>query len=91
MTAKCSCLGHTKLTSQEKIDYKYGPLTNKRRAKALTMRRNILESKDYVNAYIKFPAKLMARKRTNEPYKLIKDFSNLNVSDLPVFHNAIES
>ena len=73
------------------IEYKYRPMTNKRRAKALLLRKELLESKEYVNAYVKFPAKLMARKKTNQPYTMIRDFSNVNVSDLPILTEAIEN
>ena len=44
------------------IEYKYGPLTSQRRGEAMKMRKEILEEKAYKNAYVKFPALLMARK-----------------------------
>ena len=66
------------------IEYKYGPLTSQRRGEAMKMRKEILEEKAYKNAYVKFPALLMARKDGEDKYSLIKDFSNSNVSKLPV-------
>ena len=40
------------------IEYKYGPLTTKKRGKALARRKELIQSKEYSNAYIKYPAKL---------------------------------
>ena len=50
----------------------------------MKMRKEILEEKAYKNAYVKFPALLMARKDGEDQYSIIKDFSNTNVSKLPV-------
>ena len=66
------------------IEYKYGPLTTLRRGEAMKKRREILESKEYRNAYIKFPAQLMARKDGEDNYNLIQDFSKKTVSKLAV-------
>ena len=66
------------------IEYKYGPLTTLRRGEAMKKRREILESKEYRNAYIKFPAQLMARKDGEDNYNLIQDFSKKIVSKLAV-------
>ena len=67
------------------IDYKYGPHTTLRRGEALKRRKEILEQKLYRNAFIKFPAVLMARKDGEDNYSKIEDFSNMDVSKLPVF------
>ena len=67
------------------IDYKYGPHTTLRRGEALKKRKEVLEQKLYRNAFIKFPAVLMARKDGEDNYSKIEDFSNLDVSKLPVF------
>ena len=67
------------------IDYKYGPHTTLRRGEALKKRKEILEQKLYRNAFIKFPAVLMARKDGEDNYSKIEDFSNMDVSKLPVF------
>ena len=66
------------------IDYKYGPLTTLRRGQALKKRKEILEQKLYRNAFVKFPAVLMARKAGEDAYSKIEDFSNVDVSKLPV-------
>ena len=66
------------------IDYKYGPLTTLRRGQALKKRKEVLDQKLYRNAYVKFPAVLMARKEGEDVYSKIADFSNADVSQLPV-------
>ena len=66
------------------IDYKYGPLTTLRRGQALKKRKEVLDQKLYRNAYVKFPAVLMARKEGEDVYSKIADFSNADVSKLPV-------
>ena len=66
------------------IDYKYVPLTTLRRGQALKKRKEVLDQKLYRNAYVKFPAVLMARKEGEDVYSKIADFSNADVSKLPV-------
>ena len=66
------------------IDYKYGPLTTLRRGQALKKRKEVLDQKLYRNAFVKFPAVLMARKEGEDVYSKIADFSNADVSKLPV-------
>ena len=66
------------------IGYKYGPITTARRGEALKKRKEVLANKEYRNAYVKFPAVLMARKDGEENYQQIADFSNTCVSKLPV-------
>ena len=67
------------------IDYKYGPHTTLRRGEALKKRKEILDQKLYKNAYVKFPAVLMVRKDGEDNYSKLEDFSNMDVSKLPVF------
>ena len=64
------------------IDYKYGPHTTLRRGEALKKRKEVLEQKLYRNAFIKFPAVLMARKDGEDNYSKIEDFSNIDVLKL---------
>ena len=66
------------------IDDKYGPLTTLRRGQALKKRKEVLEQKQYGNAFVKFPAVLMARKEGEDVYSKIADFSNVDVSKLLV-------
>ena len=49
------------------------------------MRKEILDQKLYKNAYVKFPAVLMVRKDGEDNYSKLEDFSNMDVSKLPVF------
>ena len=49
------------------------------------LRKELLEQKLYRNAFVKFPAILMARKDGEDNYCKIEDFSNMDVSKLPVF------
>ena len=65
------------------IDHMYGPLTTLRRSQALKKRKEVLEQKLYRNAFVKFPAVLMARKEGGDVYSKIADFSYTNVSKLP--------
>ena len=64
--------------------YKYGPLTTLRRGEALKRRKEVLVNKEYRNAYVKFPAVLMARKDGQETYRKIADFSDTCVFKRPV-------
>ena len=66
------------------VEYKYGPLTTLRRGEAMKKRREIIDKKQFKNAYVKFPAILMARKDGEENYSVVQDFSNLSVSKLPL-------
>ena len=66
------------------IEYKYGPLTTLRRGQALKLRKELLEKKEFKNAYVKFPAILMARKDGEDNYTVVKDFSGECVSKLPL-------
>ena len=70
------------------IDYKYAPLTTLRRGQALKKRKEVLEQKLYRNAFVKFPAVLMARKEGEDVYSKIPDF-NVDVSKLPVVSEVI--
>ena len=66
------------------VEYKYGPLTTLRRGEAMKKRRELIEKKQFKNAYVKFPAILMGRKDGEENYSIVQDFSNFSVSKLPL-------
>ena len=66
------------------IEYKYGSLTSLRRGQALKLRKELIEKKEFKNAYVKFPAILMARKDGEVNYSIVKDFSDECVSKLPL-------
>ena len=64
-------------------EQKYGPLTMKRRNLALIRRKSLKSEGKITRAFIKFPAKLMA-KLSNDPhekYQCIEDFSTEDVSN----------
>jgi len=58
-----------------RVDYKYGPRTTRRRNMALQHRMELKKKGELDQGYVKYPAKLMGRKRNDKEYKLIKDFS----------------
>lgn len=62
-------------------DYKYGPLTTKRRSLAMLERKKLKESNAIVAGYVAFPARLMVKtsNRQGSKYKLHKDFSKEKV------------
>ena len=66
------------------IDYRYGPLTTLSRGQALKKSKGVLEQKLYWNAFVKFPAVMMARKEGEDVYTKIAEYSNVDVSKLPV-------
>ena len=57
------------------VDYKYGPMTTKRRNLALQLRKELKQKGEIDQAFISYPAKLKGRKRGEREYKVIKDFS----------------
>ena len=65
------------------IDQKYGPDTEYRRHKAKEKRKQLLEQGTIAKAYVKFPAKLMIKRRGDEHYSMLEDFSQI-----PVPHKA---
>ena len=57
------------------IECKYGPLRTLRRGQTFKLRKELIEKKEFENAYIKFPAILMARKDGSDNYTVVKGFS----------------
>ena len=62
------------------IDYKYGPLTTKRRNMAMKKRRELLNDGTVIQAHVAYPARLMGRVRKDQRYSLIEDFSKVEVN-----------
>ena len=62
------------------IDYKFGPLTTRRRNLALQKRRELLNKGTLTQAHVGYPARLMGKTQSDKKYKLIEDFSKVNVS-----------
>ena len=62
-------------------DYKYGPLTTKRRSLAMLERKKLKDTNAIVAGYVAFPARLMVKtsNRQGSKYKLHKDFSKEKV------------
>ena len=58
------------------IDYKYAPLTTKRRNMALKLRRDLKNSGEIDKGFIKFPAILMGKKNGEAKYREIRNFSD---------------
>ena len=63
-------------------DYKYGPMTSKRRSLAMLERKKLKDNNEIVSGYVAFPARLMVKtsNRQGSKYKLHKDFSKEKVS-----------
>lgn len=61
------------------VDYKYGPLTTRRRHLALKKRRELIDSGVLTKAHIAYPAKLVGKKDDSERYTVIEDFSHAHV------------
>ena len=61
------------------VDFKYGPITTARRNMALKPRRELLDSGSLVKAHISYPAKLMGKGLNDIKYKLIEDFSKIEI------------
>ena len=62
-----------------RVDYKYGPRTTRRRNLALQHRMELKRKGELDQGYVKYPAKLMGKKRGDKEYKLVKDFSKIMV------------
>ena len=67
---------------KQSVDYKYGPLTTKRRSLAKQERKRLRASGEIVSAYVAYPARLMVKKskRQGARYVLHKDFSREKVT-----------
>ena len=66
-------------TSPIRVEYKYGPLTTKRRNLAMAERKRLKDNGDIISAYVAYPAKLMVKSTRSEKYKLQQDFSQAKV------------
>ena len=60
-------------------EYKFGPLTTRRRSMALQERKGLKAEGKITSGYIAYPAKLMVKLRGEDQYKLHKDFSKAKV------------
>ena len=67
-----------------KIDYKYGPITTKRRKLAMDRRYELKLAGELDQGYIKFPAIVMGKKAGEKKYRKMDNFSTAEVdmSDL---------
>jgi len=63
-----------------KVDYKYGPLTTKRRSLAMQERRKMKDNREIVSAFVAYPARLMVKRPGETKYSLAKDFSKVKVT-----------
>ena len=61
------------------IDYKFGPLTTRRRNLALKKRRELLNNGTVTQAHVAYPARLMGKSKDDKRYRLLEDFSKTNV------------
>ena len=61
------------------VDYKYGPMTTKRRSLAFQERRKLINNKEAISAYVAYPARLMIKTTQRGKYSLAKDFSKVKV------------
>ena len=62
------------------IDYKYAPLTTKRRNMALKLRRDLKTAGEIDKGFVKFPAILMGKKNGEAKYREIRNFSDEEIS-----------
>ena len=62
-----------------RADYKYGPLTTKRRSEALKVRKELKEKNIITKGFIKYPARLFVIYTGESQYKSYQDFSKMEV------------
>ena len=62
------------------IDYKFGPMTTRRRNLALKKRRELLNNGSLTQAHVGYPARLMGKTKNDKKYRLIEDFSKVDVT-----------
>ena len=62
------------------VDFRYGPLTTRRRNLALQKRRELLDNGTFIKAHISYPAVIKGKAKGNDKYKIIYDFSREDVS-----------
>ena len=61
------------------VDYKYGPLTTKRRNLALKRRRELINAGAITQGHVAYPARLMGKGKDDVRYREIENFSNVDV------------
>ena len=66
-------------TTTISCDYKYGPLTTKRRSLAYKERKKLKEEGTIISGYVAFPARLMVKTSMGAKYHCQKDFSKEKV------------
>ena len=66
--------------SSIRVSYMYGPKTSLRRGLALVERKNLKDSGAIISGYLAYPARLFGKTPGSNNYKLIKDFSNHEVT-----------
>ena len=67
------------------FNYKYGPMTTRRRNAALKLRRKLIDEKTIVQGYLSFPVKLFVKfsNSENAAWEEFEDFSKFSMADLP--------
>ena len=63
------------------VDYKYGPMTTRRRNLALKRRRELLNSGAITQGHVAYPARLMGKGKDDLKYREIENFSNVDVRE----------
>lgn len=66
-------------TNTISCDFKYGPLTTKRRSLAYKERKKLKEEGTIISGYVAFPARLMVKTSKGAKYHCLKDFSKEKV------------
>ena len=65
--------------SSLRAEYKYGPLTTKRRSLALNERRTLKQNGAIISGYVAYPARLMVKTEPAGKYSEYKDFSKTKI------------
>ena len=60
-------------------EYKFGPLTTRRRNLALAERKKLKAEGEILGGYVAYPARLMVKTTAKSNYFMIKDFSSAKV------------
>ena len=63
------------------VDYKYGPMTTRRRNLALKRRRELINSGAITQGHVAYPARLMGKGKNDVKYREIENFSNVDVRE----------
>ena len=71
------------------LNYKYGPMTTRRRNYALKIRRRLLEENKIVQGFISFPAKLMVKTSADAQWEVLDDYSHFALADLDEDGNGL--